>query len=180
MRVKDVDRPALGAGPGRDLVQVGAGAGGQHRARMAEDLVSDQPGLAGALGRQHEDLILHARVDAAAVLRPAEADGVGGGAREEHAAPEAEPGPGAAAVVQRRQAAPPEHELDQGCVPRARPEPEPDPPAQRPDPASRLGAAAEDGPVEQHGEYDGEEQHQDDVALVDRLVEQHGAKDGED
>ena len=146
---------------------------------MAEDLVSKQPGLAGALRRKHEDLILHARVDAAAVLRPAEADGVGGGAREEHAAPEAQPGPGAAAVVLRRQAPPPEHELGQGCVPRARPEPEPRPPAQRPDPPSRLGAAAQDGPVEQHGEYDGEEQRQDDELVMDRLIEQRSAQGSE-
>ena len=82
-------------------------------------------------------------------------------------------------MVQRRQAAPPEHELDQGCVPRARPEPEPDPPAQRPDPAPRLGAAAEHVPVEQRREYGGEEQDQDDVTVVEDLVEQHAAKSGE-
>ena len=132
---------------------------------MAEDPVGDQPGLAGALGRQHKDLILHARIGAAAVLRAAEPDGVVGSAREQ-AGQVAEAWPGTATVRKRRQAAPAEYELEQGRIPRARAKPEPGTPAQRPGPAADLGGAAEVGPVEQDEEDENQERRADDKGIT--------------
>ena len=72
------DRAAQRPGARGDLVQVGPGAGGQHRAGVIEDPVGDDPALAGALGGHDEHLVLHPGVGAPEPLAAAEAHRVVG------------------------------------------------------------------------------------------------------
>ena len=97
-------------------------------------------------------------------------------------------------MKERGQAAPAEHELGQRSVTGAGPQPEPDPPADRPDPAPLLGAAAKHRRVEQHGGEDKEQRRADNDKrtlagsgeqtgdLAEQQVEKkdHGESDGED
>jgi len=105
-------------------------------------------GFAGILRGEDELLVFHAGQAAAAVLSPAEPDGVAGD-RTEHPGPEAEGGPGPGAVVQSGQAAPPQDEFGQGRIPGTRTQAQPGPPLQRPGAVPGLRAPAEHAPVEQ-------------------------------
>ena len=135
LRVEHVHRAAQRPGAGGALVQVRPGAGGEHRAGVIEDPVSDDPRFPGALGGHDEHLVLHPRVRAAEPLAAAEPHRV---VRRPgpHAVPEPETGPGPAAVADRGVAGPAEPQLADRGEARPRVQAQADPPPDGPDPVT--------------------------------------------
>ena len=146
------------AGRAGELVQVGASAGGQHRARMADDPVREQARLVCARGRQDQAVQLEGGVQAAAVLGPAELRReLGGWPDEPDGQAQARAGPGP--VGQRGQTAPPQPQFRQRREARAGTQPQPHPEPDRPDSPPALAVPGEHRLPEQ--DQDGEQDKDD-------------------
>ena len=175
--VEHVDRAAAEPQRTGELVQVRAGARGQHRPGVTDDPVGEQPGLVGARRRQEQPVQLERRVQAAAVLGAAEQRGELGGTPGEPGA-QAQAGTGPGTVGQRGHPAPPQPQFRQRREPLTGAEPQPQAEPDRPDPPPALAAPGQRHPPEQHQD---DEDHQDDERghLLVHGQDDHAADDGE-